>query len=153
MCIVEHLKIERIYVFFWCNYIQNKNDSYLSHRSKKKSLLKLIDNVNNITLFITKIKKYISIFSFYLIFNIKFVKFFIAITIWIVKKIMSWNNDFKLKWIHHDSSRRNTHYIQIFLDRVVISILYKTRRKTQLSHFRRFRFLSFFFEFFLQNRQ
>ena len=133
--------------------MQNKNDSHLSHRSKKKFLLKLIDNVNNIILFITKTKKYISIFLFYLIFNIKFVKFFIAITMWIVKKIMSWNNDFKLKWIHHDSFRRNTHYIKIFIDRVIISTLYKTHRKTRLSHSRRFRFLSFFFEFFLQNRQ
>ena len=61
--------------------MQNKSDSHLSHRSKRKFLLKLIDNVNNITLFITKAKKYISIFSFYLIFNIKFVEFFIAITI------------------------------------------------------------------------
>ena len=133
--------------------MQNKNDSHLSYRSKKKSLLKLVDNVNNITLLITKIKKYILIFSFYLIFNIKFVKFFVAITMWIVKKIISWNNDFKLKWIHHDLFRRNIHCIEIFLDRVVISILYKTRRKTRSFHSRRFRFLSFCFEFFLQNRQ
>ena len=61
--------------------MQNKSDSHLSYRSKKNFLLKLINNVNNITLFITKTKKYILIFSFYLIFNIKFVKFFIAITI------------------------------------------------------------------------